>query len=116
MVFPLGNHIGIFKAAGYEVRKFSYWDEKTCGMDWENYKRTLNDAPEGSVFVLHGVAHNPTGVDPTQQQWMEIATIMKVGLLMYQAKKKSFIIIVSTLLLSYAIKLVGCVDEAKLGH
>jgi len=31
------------------------------------------------VFVLHAIAHNPTGVDPTQDQWMEIATIMKVA-------------------------------------
>ena len=75
--FP-GNHIGIFKTAGYEVRKFNYWDERNLTLDWASLKSVLMDAPEGAVFVLHGVAHNPTGCDPTQQQWMEIAAIMKV--------------------------------------
>lgn len=32
-------------------------------------------APMGSVFVLHTVAHNPTGVDPTQDQWKGIADV-----------------------------------------
>ena len=32
-------------------------------------------APDGSVVVLHGCAHNPTGVDPTPAQWEEIAAL-----------------------------------------
>uniref|UniRef100_A0AAQ4PD93 Aspartate aminotransferase n=1 Tax=Gasterosteus aculeatus aculeatus TaxID=481459 RepID=A0AAQ4PD93_GASAC len=32
--------------------------------------------PEHSVFVLHACAHNPTGTDPTQEQWMQIAEVM----------------------------------------
>lgn len=34
--------------------------------------------PEHSVFVLHACAHNPTGTDPTQEQWMQIAEVMMV--------------------------------------
>ena len=29
--------------------------------------------PAGSVICLHGCAHNPTGVDPTKEQWSAIA-------------------------------------------
>jgi aspartate/tyrosine/aromatic aminotransferase len=39
----------------------------------------LNDiatAPQGSIFLLHAAAHNPTGVDPTREQWVEIANAM----------------------------------------
>ncbi len=36
---------------------------------------TARNAPVGSVFVLHTVAHNPTGVDPTQEQWKAIADV-----------------------------------------
>jgi len=32
----------------------------------------LQNAPEGSIVVLHACAHNPTGVDPTPQQWQGI--------------------------------------------
>ncbi|KAK7930110.1 hypothetical protein WMY93_006505 [Mugilogobius chulae] len=34
-------------------------------------------APEHSIFVLHACAHNPTGTDPTQDEWKKIAEIMK---------------------------------------
>ncbi len=34
-------------------------------------------APNGSIFLIHGCAHNPTGVDPTEAQWKEMAEIMK---------------------------------------
>lgn len=37
----------------------------------------LEAAPEGSVVLLHGCAHNPTGIDPTPEQWAEIAELCK---------------------------------------
>lgn len=37
----------------------------------------LSSAPEGSIILLHACAHNPTGVDPTQDQWKQIAEVMK---------------------------------------
>lgn len=37
----------------------------------------LKNAPARSIVLLHACAHNPTGVDPTQDQWKEIAAIMK---------------------------------------
>ena len=38
---------------------------------------TLESAPEGSIIVLHACAHNPTGVDPTQEQWKKIAEVIR---------------------------------------
>ncbi|KAH8644773.1 Aspartate aminotransferase,cytoplasmic [Alternaria alternata] len=35
------------------------------------------DAAEGSIIVLHACAHNPTGVDATQEQWKKIADVIK---------------------------------------
>lgn len=37
----------------------------------------IEKAPTGSVILLHACAHNPTGVDPTQEQWKKIATLMR---------------------------------------
>lgn len=37
----------------------------------------LNQAPEDSIVILHVCAHNPTGVDPTEEQWKEIADVME---------------------------------------
>jgi aspartate/tyrosine/aromatic aminotransferase len=35
------------------------------------------DAPDGSVILLHGCAHNPTGIDPTPEQWNKIADLIE---------------------------------------
>merc|ERR1712012_1062916 len=35
------------------------------------------DAKPGSLVLLHACAHNPTGVDPTQDQWREIVDVMQ---------------------------------------
>ena len=37
----------------------------------------LGKAVSGSVVVLHVCAHNPTGIDPTEEQWKKIAEVMK---------------------------------------
>ncbi len=33
------------------------------------------NAPNGSVFLLHACAHNPTGVDPTPEQWKTLSKL-----------------------------------------
>ncbi|XXG78647.1 hypothetical protein AAC387_Pa08g2550 [Persea americana] len=34
-------------------------------------------APDGSFVVLHGCAHNPTGIDPTPKHWEKIADVIQ---------------------------------------
>lgn len=38
----------------------------------------LEKAPEASVVLLHVCAHNPTGCDPTREQWISIANVIEV--------------------------------------
>ena len=37
----------------------------------------LEGAVSGSIVLLHACAHNPTGVDPTEEQWKKISEVMK---------------------------------------
>lgn len=37
----------------------------------------LNRAPDGAVVLLHACAHNPTGVDPTREQWEGIRQVVR---------------------------------------
>ncbi len=37
----------------------------------------LEKAPNASVVLLHGCAHNPTGIDPTPEQWRELAELCR---------------------------------------
>ena len=68
-----GNHNTIFEKAGIQVKSYPYWKESTRGLDLEGMIAELDTAPSGSVVVLHACAHNPTGVDPTQAQWDQLA-------------------------------------------
>ena len=37
----------------------------------------LTKVPQGTVVLLHACAHNPTGVDPTKEQWQGILDLIK---------------------------------------
>ncbi|KAJ8789379.1 hypothetical protein J1605_021906 [Eschrichtius robustus] len=72
------NHNGVFIAAGFkEIRSYHYWDAAKRGLDLQGFLNDLEKAPEFSIFVLHACAHNPTGTDPTPEQWKQIASVMK---------------------------------------
>lgn len=71
--------------AGFkEAKTYRYWNEEERSIDCDGFFEDLSNAPENSVIILHGCAHNPTGLDPTKDQWKTIAEIMKV----IQNKKK----------------------------
>lgn len=72
------NHGKVVHDAGLpELQSYRYYDPKTCGFDCDGMLEDLNAAPEGSIILLHAVAHNPTGVDPSQEEWKKIAKVMK---------------------------------------
>ncbi|TFK42688.1 aspartate amino-transferase [Crucibulum laeve] len=70
------NHHAIFKNVGIEPVEYPYYDPKTIGLDYTGFIGALQEAPARSVFLLHACAHNPTGVDPTQEQWKAIANVI----------------------------------------
>ncbi|KAI8870354.1 aspartate aminotransferase [Ramicandelaber brevisporus] len=71
------NHRQIFETMHHEVREYPYYHPATRGLDFEGFTGALESAPEGSIFVIHACAHNPTGVDPSDDQWKAVAEIMK---------------------------------------
>jgi len=70
-----GNHIPIFTNAGLEVKKYSYYDNSSCSLDFDNLINDMKAMPEGSCILLHACAHNPTGMDPTTDQWKDISKV-----------------------------------------
>ncbi|ORX44240.1 aspartate aminotransferase [Hesseltinella vesiculosa] len=71
------NHRNIFASLGFDVQEYPYWHPATKSLDYEGMINTIREAPSGSIFILHPCAHNPTGVDPTQEQWKGIADAMR---------------------------------------
>ncbi|KAG9287717.1 hypothetical protein G9A89_004120 [Geosiphon pyriformis] len=72
-----GNHTAIFRDSGLEVAQYRYFDKTTIGLDFNGLLEDLKSAPKNSIFLFHACAHNPTGVDPTREQWDEIANVVK---------------------------------------
>ncbi|KAK9834357.1 hypothetical protein WJX84_005136 [Apatococcus fuscideae] len=70
------NHHNIFRDAQVEQKSFRYYKPETKGLDFEGLMEDLQGAAEGSVVLLHACAHNPTGVDPTPEQWQELSKLM----------------------------------------
>ena len=67
------NHKNIFSLAGVDWKMYRYFDPETVGLDFSGMIEDIKAAPSGSVILLHGCAHNPTGIDPTKEQWKLIA-------------------------------------------
>lgn len=69
------NHRQVFESVGFSVREFNY--ASSGGVDMQSLLRALTEAAPMSIFVLHASAHNPSGWDPTPEQWRKIGAIMK---------------------------------------
>ncbi|KAJ6745384.1 ASPARTATE AMINOTRANSFERASE CYTOPLASMIC [Salix koriyanagi] len=72
-----GNHKNIFNDARVPWSEYRYYDPKTVGLDFEGMISDIKAAPEGSFILLHGCAHNPTGIDPTPEQWEKISNVIQ---------------------------------------
>jgi len=72
-----GNHNSIFASCNLATHSYRYFDAKTKGLDINGMIEDLSNAQAGSVVLLHTCAHNPTGVDPTKEQWAMIAKVCK---------------------------------------
>uniref|UniRef100_A0A0E0GE32 Aspartate aminotransferase n=1 Tax=Oryza nivara TaxID=4536 RepID=A0A0E0GE32_ORYNI len=72
-----GNHKNIFNDAKVPWSEYRYYDPKTVGLDFQGMIADIQAAPDGSFVLLHGCAHNPTGIDPTPEQWEKIADVIQ---------------------------------------
>lgn len=69
------NHELLFGSLGYDVQKLPYY--RNGAFDFESYMTILRTASPGSVIVLHSCAHNPTGCDPSKEEWKGIASVIQ---------------------------------------
>ncbi|KAI1489124.1 aspartate aminotransferase [Biscogniauxia mediterranea] len=74
------NHALIWECAGPGAttrRSYPYYDAATRSFDFAGARAALEGggAQRGDVVVLQACAHNPTGLDPTREQWAALADI-----------------------------------------
>ena len=72
-----GNHVKIAKDSGVQVRRYRYLDDTMTKLDFDGMLQDLDTIEDGTSILLHACAHNPTGVDPSRDQWTAIASTLK---------------------------------------
>ncbi len=76
------NHTAILDVVGVPAAlqlPYRYYDAASCGLDLAGLLADLSTAPPNSVVLLHMCAHNPTGVDPTLEQWEQIFDVIQAN-------------------------------------
>jgi aromatic-amino-acid transaminase len=73
------NHRALFSASGFEVRDYAYYRAATRSLDFPGFLAAIKAMPSCAIIILHACCHNPTGVDPTMDQWKEIAAAVRAG-------------------------------------
>lgn len=64
-----------FQAAGLETPEYQYYNAQEHALDFDGLLASLNGAQAGDVVLFHGCCHNPTGIDPTPEQWQQLANL-----------------------------------------
>ncbi|RWR02006.1 aromatic amino acid aminotransferase [[Pantoea] beijingensis] len=73
------NHKNVFASAGLEVCEYQYYDAINHRLDFDGMVASLQAAKAGDVVLFHGCCHNPTGIDPTAEQWAKLAELALAG-------------------------------------
>lgn len=71
----LVNHPFVFQSAGIKPSIIPYFSSKTNTVDFQNFSEAVKSLPTQSVVLLQSGAQNPTGCDPSPDQWRELASI-----------------------------------------
>jgi len=70
------NHEAILKYLGMKIGKYTYFDDASCGVDFNGMMADLDGVAAGDVVLLHGCCHNPTGANLTHDQWHTVGDLL----------------------------------------
>lgn len=70
------NHTLIFSKANLKVKSYPYYSPSKQAFKFDEMCQFLQTLQPGSILVLQNCCHNPTGIDPTFEQWQEISNLI----------------------------------------
>ncbi len=71
------NHRGVFTHCGLKVEEYPYYDKQGSCLNFEGMMDCLGKLSSGSIVLLHPACHNPTGCDPSEEQWETLSSFFK---------------------------------------
>ena len=76
------NHTPLLGGAGLKLKTYPYYDAESNSIRFDEMLHALRGADSGDIVLLHACCHNPSGLDPSEEQWRAIAdVIVERGLL-----------------------------------
>ena len=70
------NHIPLLGGAGLELATHPYYDAEKHVLKVDEMLDTLSKVDKGDIVLLHACCHNPSGVDPSEDEWRAIADVI----------------------------------------
>ncbi len=70
------NHTPLLGGAGLQLKVYPYYDAESHSICLDDMLETLRGADAGDVVLLHGCCHNPSGLDPSEEQWRAITDVI----------------------------------------
>lgn len=70
------NHIPLLGDAGLELKPYPYYDTEKHVIRIEAMLETLRGAEKGDTVLFHACCHNPSGLDPTEDEWRAITDVI----------------------------------------
>jgi aspartate aminotransferase len=70
------NHTPLLGGAGLTLKTYPYYDAETNSIRFDEMLDALRGADSGDVVLLHACCHNPSGLDPSEEQWRAIADVI----------------------------------------
>ena len=70
------NHIPLLGGAGLELTKYPYYDTTQHVIKVDQMLDVLSKADKGDLVLLHACCHNPSGLDPSEKEWLDIADVI----------------------------------------
>jgi len=71
------NHLFIFEKAKIAIRRYPYYSKEKKGLDFDAMHAFFSGLEERSAILFHACCHNPTGSDPTLEEWKTLSSLFK---------------------------------------
>ena len=70
------NHIPLLGGAGLTLKPYPYYDTEKHVIRIDAMLEALRQVPAGDLVLLHACCHNPSGLDPSEDEWRAIADVI----------------------------------------
>lgn len=70
------NHVPLLGGAGLTLKSYPYYDTDKHVIRIDAMLDALRAVPKGDVVLLHACCHNPSGLDPSEDEWRAITDVV----------------------------------------